>query len=495
MTQPDTPRTGIPINGRVIFRAGIALVLVGMLFLFRYSIEQGWFGPTARVTLGAVFSAALVATGLLVGRPAYGRLLQGAGIGGGYITAWAAHGLYDLVDETTAFVQMVLVAAAGIGLAWRERSDILSALGLVGAVAAPLLVGGEFVAPAGEVAYQVVALAIAGLLFVSRGWWITLAVTSTGSGLVLAAGALGSDPAPVLLVGIAAWWLVSWGLPVLGRQLGLVDLDAEIATVATIPVPLAAWVMAWVMVDGSPAVGSALATMGAIVHGTVWLRERRAPHSAVDLLVGIVFTILAVGIRLEAEVAVPVYLAIALAVAVYGSRVADRIALVVGTAAAAFAVPVWLIIVDQAGSSTVATAVTDLASVLIVAAAAFLITDRAVRVGTATTAYTMALVWIARHLGGIDPGWATAGFAVLGLIALVGGRLQRSRLLTGVGLATLAMAVGKLILVDLASADPLLKIGLAFGIGIALLAVGYWVGDAALLTEDEPDSDVEPLTG
>lgn len=486
MTHPDTPQPAFPINGRLLFRSGIALVLVGMLFLFRYSIEQGWFGPTARVTLGAVTSAALVVTGLMVPRRAYGRLLQGAGIAGAYTTAWAAHGRYELVDETTALVQMVLVAAAGIGLAWREGSDVLSALGLAGAVAAPLLIGGEFVVPAGEVAYQAIVLGIAGLLFLARSWWITLAVTVTGSGLVLLTESLGFAPSRVLLVGIAIWWLVGWVLPVLGRLAGISPLDAEMVTVATVPVPLAAWTMAWLVTGQAPVVGAILAAVGVVVHGAVWVAIRRQPESAVHLLVGTAFAILAVGIQFEPDVAVPLYLALTLAVTVYASRVGDRVALIVGAATAALAVPVWLTIMERGGPSTLSSAVTDLASVLLVGTAAVLIADGPVRAGAATTGYVMALVWIARHPGQIDPGWATAGFAALGLVTLVGGRLQHSRLLTGVGLGTVAIAVAKLIMVDLASADPLLKIGLAFGIGISLLAVGYWVGDAAVIGDDGP---------
>ena len=80
-TQETTVHTSFRsfITGRLVFRIGIALVLVGMLLLFRYSMEQGWFGPTARLTLGAVISfVALVVGGIAAPRKVYGRLLQGA---------------------------------------------------------------------------------------------------------------------------------------------------------------------------------------------------------------------------------------------------------------------------------------------------------------------------------------------------------------------------------------------------------------------------------
>ncbi len=46
----------------VVWAGGIALALGGF-FLVRYSIEQGWFGPEARLALGAVIALALIAAG------------------------------------------------------------------------------------------------------------------------------------------------------------------------------------------------------------------------------------------------------------------------------------------------------------------------------------------------------------------------------------------------------------------------------------------------
>ena len=37
------------LSGRTLFRLGLALVILSVTFLFRYSIQQGWFGPLARV--------------------------------------------------------------------------------------------------------------------------------------------------------------------------------------------------------------------------------------------------------------------------------------------------------------------------------------------------------------------------------------------------------------------------------------------------------------
>lgn len=489
----DTPNSHNPLSGRVVFRAGIALVMLGMLFLFRYSIEQGWFGPVARLTLGAVTSAALVVSGILVSRRLYGRLLQGAGVAGGYATAWAAHSRYDLVDETTALIQMLAVAVVGVALAWREKSDVLSALGMTGAVAAPLLVAGDFVSPTAEVIHVSAVLVVAAALYLLRSWWVTLAVTVTGSGLVLASRAVIGDGPAIILAAVAVWWLAGWALPVMADRLGHTELSGEMVTVATIPVPAVAWGMTWLLVDGSTAVVASLAAGAALVHGALWYSDPDRTDSVIHLLAGIGFSGLALLSWFDIDVVVPLYLLVTLAVAVHGSRLGNDVTLVVGSAAAALALPVWLLILDEGGRFTLAEASRDLASVLLVVAAAFLMRPP-VRVGAGGTGFVMSLVWMSRYPGELDPGWATAGFALLGVGSLVVGRLNSSRLLTGVGLGTVAMAVAKLILVDLASADPLLRIGLAFGIGLALLGVGYWVGDSALLSprEDDEEPTVQP---
>jgi uncharacterized membrane protein len=50
-----------------VYVGGVALALGGLL-LVRYSIEQGWFGPGARVTLGLLFAFTLVTAGEVLRR-------------------------------------------------------------------------------------------------------------------------------------------------------------------------------------------------------------------------------------------------------------------------------------------------------------------------------------------------------------------------------------------------------------------------------------------
>ena len=479
------------LTGRLVFRTGVALVLVGLLFLFRYSIQLGWFGPGARLALGALVSAGLVAVGLIAPRKAYGILLQGAGIAGAYATAWAAYGRYGLVDETTAFIQLAAVAASGIGLAVRARSDVLSAVGAIGAVSAPLLIGGSMT-PAGELGYQAAILAMGAVLYLVRSWWITLATVALGAGAVLGLQILdaGHGRPGMLTAAVAGWWAAVWLVPVLARRLGVgADVPDDALAVAVFPVPVLAWSKLALIHDSEGAVAVAGAVLLAAIHLTVWKLAGELETGVLDLMLGLGFVGAGALTILDASVAVPIYLLVTLAVAVFGSRADDDVVAVVGLAAAVLALPVWGWTVVEPDGTGLAQATSSLMAPVVVAGAAVLMGGRR-RVAVGSAGYGMALVWIAHVLGRLDPGWATAGLAVLGLGSVVAGRLGRNRLLTSAGVATAAVAVVKLVLSDLASADPALRVGLALGIGVALLAVGYWIGDTAVVVgSDDPQPD------
>ncbi|MCZ8097683.1 MAG: DUF2339 domain-containing protein [Burkholderiales bacterium] len=181
-----------------VWLGGIALALGG-LFLVRFAIEEGFFGPAARVISGALFSLALMAAGEWMRRRdaggvattvSLGRLppapvpavLTAAGTLAAFATAYAAHALYDMIGPATAFV---LLGAIGIGTmaAAALHGPWLAALGLVAAFVAPLLVSSADPKPWPVVIYLAVVAASAYGLSRIRLWlWLAVA-TALGSGL------------------------------------------------------------------------------------------------------------------------------------------------------------------------------------------------------------------------------------------------------------------------------------------------------------------------
>ncbi len=194
----------------VVWVGGVALGLGG-LFLVRYSIEQGWFGPGARIAAGALFALALVAAGEWMRRrdlanprppapepaasaaaaegtlqpfpvPDIPSVLTAAGTLSAFATVYAAHALYDMIGAAPAFILLGIVGLATMGAA-ALHGPMLAGLGLVASFAAPALVSSGDPRPWPVVLYLVVVAGSAyGLARVRRWLWLAI-VTAVGAAL------------------------------------------------------------------------------------------------------------------------------------------------------------------------------------------------------------------------------------------------------------------------------------------------------------------------
>jgi len=189
-----------------VWVGGIALGL-GALLLVRYSIEQGFFGPAARIILGLAFSFALIAAGEYLRRRDAGRtvdttsesdqtnsassnvansnvpaVLTAAGTVGAFGAIYAAHALYDFIGPAFAFIALGLVGFAAM-LAAALHGPALAGLGLIGALTAPLLVQSNEPNPWPVVLYLAVTIAFAYALGRLR-FWLWLALCAAGGGLL-----------------------------------------------------------------------------------------------------------------------------------------------------------------------------------------------------------------------------------------------------------------------------------------------------------------------
>jgi hypothetical protein len=168
------------LGARGLAVAGGGVTALGITLLFVLAAERGWIGPAERVVAGALLSALVFGVGVLLhrryGQIAAGLAAVGAGIAGAYATLAAAAALYHLVPDAAALAIAAGIAglAVAVSLAW--GSELVAALGLVGAALAPALeaLDGGIAAPA--VAFAVVVLAATAVVAVSRRWELLLAV-------------------------------------------------------------------------------------------------------------------------------------------------------------------------------------------------------------------------------------------------------------------------------------------------------------------------------
>ncbi|MEO3387761.1 DUF2339 domain-containing protein [Mesorhizobium sp. CAU 1741] len=217
-----------------VWVGGLALALGGV-FLVRYSIEAGIFGPQVRLAGAILFGLLLAAAGELARRRGFRAPV--AGVSGAYVPAiltaasaftlfaaiYAAHAIYGFVGPTTGFILLAAVALATIGAAL-IHGQALAGLGLLGSYLTPVLVASE--APSAWTFFlylaivQVAAMAIAA----HRRWRFLAAAAIVGAGLWSLAYLVDSftlDPAPVavsLLAGLAALALLWLSRPGTGEK-------------------------------------------------------------------------------------------------------------------------------------------------------------------------------------------------------------------------------------------------------------------------------------
>lgn len=176
--------------------AAMSLALAGLFFV-QYGIETGLLSPTARVASALGFGASLIAAGEWI-RRRYGdgetsaaanlpSVLSGAGLVSLMGGILAARMLYGLIGATPAFAGLFAVAVLGMVLGWFHGS-LLAAIGLLGGLGAPFLVGGTSQSPEWLFLYfgLMVALGL-GIDTVRRWAWVSVLalIAGLGAGAVL----------------------------------------------------------------------------------------------------------------------------------------------------------------------------------------------------------------------------------------------------------------------------------------------------------------------
>jgi uncharacterized membrane protein len=186
---PQPPRPGLEerLGSRwAVWVGGVALALGGFL-LVRFSVEQGYFGPEMRLFGAAVLALALIGAGEwfrrrereegLVGIPSahVPSVLTAAGTATAFATVYAAYGLYAFISPATAFV-LLGVISLGTLTAAVLHGPALAALGLLAALASPLLVSTQEPDPWALVIYLVFPVGAAYALARLRHWrWLAVA--------------------------------------------------------------------------------------------------------------------------------------------------------------------------------------------------------------------------------------------------------------------------------------------------------------------------------
>lgn len=125
-----------------LLRIGVLILVTGIGFFLKYSIDNDLLGEQARVALSVLAGIGMIIAGV---RLAYGNYhlfsqgLLGGGIAVLYFSVFAAFSFYHLVDMYPAFALMIVVTACAATLAIRLDSMLVAIFAIIGGYCTPIL--------------------------------------------------------------------------------------------------------------------------------------------------------------------------------------------------------------------------------------------------------------------------------------------------------------------------------------------------------------------
>ncbi len=473
-------------------RIGIGLLLLGVGFLFKYSVDQGWLTPAVRVGFGLALGIALLGMGLRLQseRRAFSQILMGGGIATFYISGFASFQLFKLVPYGVALVFMVVVTLLAFFLSLRQNQAVLSVLGAVGGLGTPFLLYTDSGSVTGLVGYTVLLLTGTSAIYWRQGWRSLLWTSFMGGWLIFAGSTLSLESAGApdhwpVQAGIMFGWIAFAGLPVLRlvaraspERPNAADPAVEIIAVITPLLVLGLSQQVWTLPDST---WGFLTIAAAIAYGCLGYGLRRSQPSLAETETLVCFLLLAIALvlLLSGNFLFLMLAAEAVGLHLLSKRLRNyRILVAAHLLSAAIAARLFDRLLTDSVKGLAVFNVAGLVDLAVIAAAAGL--GLRVLSGQVCQVYLLIahlglLTWLWRQLSVLPDGsgYVTVAWGLYAIGLLVIGLRQDEQTLRVTGLATLALVILKLFFWDLIGLAAIWRILLFMGFGAVLLGLSY----------------------
>lgn len=129
------------VTGNPLAKIGMLLLFFGLSYLLKYSIENELISASTRLMMAGTGCLVLLGLGWWLRKKnlMYALILQGGGIGGLYITIFAATKIYDFIPIGIALAILVFICIVSVILAVLHRAISLAVLASLGGYLAPVL--------------------------------------------------------------------------------------------------------------------------------------------------------------------------------------------------------------------------------------------------------------------------------------------------------------------------------------------------------------------
>jgi uncharacterized membrane protein len=487
------------LGGRVLGWVGGVAVVIAAVFFVVMAVRNGWIGEAARMELAFAASAALVGLGVWLyerrGRTQAALATVAAGLAALYASDAATTLRYHLVSPSVGLVIAGAVGALALALAVRWNSQEIAGIGIVGSLLAPVFV--DCGTSTSALVFMTIALVAAIGVVVRQGWaWLAVIayVVSVPQAAVWLSAEHDTRLALTLAVATAFWLL--YVAAALGHELRTPTKSLRLSSASLLLANAAVTAAGgwWLIDDAGHRAGAnawLFALAGAhLVLGTLVLRSRVSREIALLLCAvaaGIVGVAISVSLDGPAVVAAWSFEALVLAWAGRRTSTPERglVASLVFAGLAAGHVLVFEVPPDSLayGVHSIPVAIGSVGLVLLalggIAAAYREVREPLAWAATALVVYLASGLVV--DLAGASEGHSTqtsqlalSGFwGALGFAAILAGLVRRKRELRLAGLAVLALAVGKVFLVDLAHLESIWRVGSFLAIGLLLLAGAF----------------------
>jgi uncharacterized membrane protein len=486
------------LGGRVLAVLGGLTIFIGVILFLAIAIDRGWIGVEARVALAFAGSTALLAIGLFL----YERRGQTDAAVAAVATALAslygsltyATAVQDVIGESVGLLVAALIGASGALIAVRWRSQVVAALGMLGALAAPVLVQSG----TSSLALAFTAFALAGtvavLVWQRWGWLAIGAFVLTAPQLAFWADDRDGLLLPLLVLSL--YWC-AFVVAAIGYELRVPTSKLRVSSTSVLLLNAAfAAALGGGLIEDRGSLQGVTAwvlalTVAHILLGAFGFRQRMSAEIAGLLVaIGVGLSGITLALALDGSVLVVGRSAEAVILAWVAKRTGEARALVFLVAFLMLSAVHTL--VDEAPPAALLDGVGDLGQALVATVAvgvaallAGLLVERRdvsvlLRAAAAVSFVYAASLGIVDLVQGDDVERSqtaqvvlSAFWASVGLVAIVVGLVRDVREIRYGGLVLLGLGVAKLFLYDLSELDQLYRVLSFIAVGLLLLAGAY----------------------
>ncbi len=476
-------------------RIGISLLLFGVAYFFKYSIEQGWITPVVRSAMGFILGFVLSFIGYRTydKNRGFSQLMFGGGIATLYITVFASFYLLKLFPFAVSFVFMVLITLHSFFLSIRYSEEALSVTAVIGGLGTPFLLYtgiGDIIT---VVTYTLLILMGSILIFNFRRWYILLWSSAAGGWLIyyilFIRGVL-LDPVIAnriaLQSGITLSFFIFWLGPLVPAIRNKDDFSMpgrhHLVFVFS---PLISLYLTRLLWNYPDSLWGTISLIFAVLHGfifVVYYKKKEIPGIIkTQGKVALLLFVLALLFYLEGNILLVVLSLVALALHYLTHRVRER-DILLGSYCLFVILRVWIFVriityeyfdISPAVSETLA----NFFSILLLLVSVKFITNRTHARLFFSSTHLLFMLWIFEGvllLTGTG-GYVTLLWSLYVVILYIIGFRYRSLFLSRLSVITMFLVVGKLFFYDMKQLDAIWRILLFTGIGTVMLIVSYYV--------------------